>query len=113
MRMKVEKLTGPTVVGRIVLPVAKDTKKLVASSSDKENDRFKKKKRKRIKTDGPAGKPATPNAPASTTPGPRPTVIKAADNKNNPNNAANSSAKKKVKKSIPSGSKRSRCSKAD
>jgi translation initiation factor IF-2 len=50
LKMKVEKLSGPTVVGRINLPPDKD-KKLVASSSDME-DRFKKKKRKRIKVEG-------------------------------------------------------------
>jgi translation initiation factor IF-2 len=48
-RAKTQKLTGPTVVGRIDLPSNKDIKKPVASSSDSENDRFKKKKRKRIK----------------------------------------------------------------
>jgi translation initiation factor IF-2 len=48
IRANVQKLTGPTVVGRIELP-GKDIKKPVASSSDIENDRFKKKKRKRIR----------------------------------------------------------------
>jgi translation initiation factor IF-2 len=51
LKMKVEKLSGPTVVGRINLPTA-DSKKLVASSSDSENDRYRKKKRKRIKVEG-------------------------------------------------------------
>jgi translation initiation factor IF-2 len=56
----VRKLTGPTVVGRIDLPV-KEKKKPVASSSDME--RGKKKKRKRIRKDFPK----TP-ADAKTTP---------------------------------------------
>ena len=47
---KVQKLTGPTVVGRIDLP-EKAKKKPVASSSDPE--RGKKKKRKRIRKDSP------------------------------------------------------------
>ncbi len=47
---KVQKLTGPTVVGKIDLPV-KEKKKPVASSSDIE--RGKKKKRKRIRKDTP------------------------------------------------------------
>jgi translation initiation factor IF-2 len=47
-RIKVEKLTGPKVLGKIDLPVQKENKKLVASSSDFE-DRNRKKKRKRIK----------------------------------------------------------------
>ncbi|MGF1585199.1 MAG: translation initiation factor IF-2 [Bacteroidales bacterium] len=59
-RHEVRKLTGPTVVGRIDLPV-KEKKKPVASSSDME--RGKKKKRKRIRKDFPK----TP-ADAKTTP---------------------------------------------
>ena len=48
---KVKKLVGPTVVGRIDLPVKEDRKK-VASSSDSEFERNKnKKKRKRIRID--------------------------------------------------------------
>jgi translation initiation factor IF-2 len=47
---EVRKLTGPTVVGKIDLPV-KEKKKPVASSSDTE--RSKKKKRKRIRKEGP------------------------------------------------------------
>lgn len=67
IRMKVDKLSGPTVVGKINLPQKQENKKLVASSSNAENDRFKKKKRKRIKVEGqkisvapgekPTGKP--------------------------------------------------------
>lgn len=44
----VEKLSGPTVVGKIKLP---DRKKPVASSSDDFDDKDKKKKRKRIRKD--------------------------------------------------------------
>jgi len=52
-RAKTQKLSGPTVVGKISLPTDKDDrKKLVASSSDMEGDRFKKRKRKRIKIEG-------------------------------------------------------------
>lgn len=47
-RSKVEKLTGPTVVGKIDLPVEEPRKKPVASSSDIDTI---KKKRKRIKKD--------------------------------------------------------------
>jgi len=51
IRVKVDKLPGPNVLGKIDLPVEKENKKLVASSSDFD-DRFnKKKKRKRIKID--------------------------------------------------------------
>lgn len=50
IRAKAEKLTGPTVVGKIVLPAEKDGKKLVASSSEMDNS-FKKKKRRRIHTE--------------------------------------------------------------
>jgi translation initiation factor IF-2 len=51
---KVQKLAGPTVVGRIELP-EKARKKPVASSSDTE--RGKKKKRKRIRKDAPGTQP--------------------------------------------------------
>jgi translation initiation factor IF-2 len=50
IRAKAEKLTGPTVVGKIVLPAEKDGKKLVASSSEMDNA-YKKKKRRRIHTE--------------------------------------------------------------
>jgi len=50
---RVERLAGPTVVGKIDLPVARDNKKKpVASSKDADNDLDKKKKRKRIRKDG-------------------------------------------------------------
>lgn len=52
IRMKVDKLSGPTVVGKIILPSAKEIKKPVASSNDSDSDHFKKKKRKRIKIEG-------------------------------------------------------------
>jgi translation initiation factor IF-2 len=51
IRAKAQKLSGPTVVGKISLP-ADEKKKLVASSSDMEGDHFKKRKRKRIKIEG-------------------------------------------------------------
>ncbi|MFP4060679.1 MAG: translation initiation factor IF-2 [Bacteroidales bacterium] len=51
IRSKVQKLTGPTVVGKIDLPEKQEKKKPVASSSDKTADRGKKKKRRRIKVD--------------------------------------------------------------
>ena len=50
IRAKADKLSGPTVVGKIDLPAEKDGKKLVASSSEMENN-YKKKKRRRIHTD--------------------------------------------------------------
>lgn len=53
IRAKVQKLSGPTVVGKIDLPEERDEhKKLVASSSDAEGSHFKKRKRKRIKVEG-------------------------------------------------------------
>jgi len=52
IRAKADKIAGPTILGKIDLSTAKDGKKLVASSSDLEGDRFKKRKRKRIKVDG-------------------------------------------------------------
>jgi translation initiation factor IF-2 len=62
-RAKARKLSGPTVVGKIDLPVS-EKKKPVASSSDKEGG--KKKKRKRIRKDyqKPAAdaKPGSPEA---------------------------------------------------
>ncbi len=57
---EVRKLTGPTVVGKIDLPL-KEKKKPVASSSDTE--RGKKKKRKRIRKDG-SKTPAEPDVAA-------------------------------------------------
>ncbi|HDR90043.1 MAG TPA: translation initiation factor IF-2 [Bacteroidetes bacterium] len=45
---RIEKLTGPTVVGKIDLPAEPEKKKPVASSSDQD---FRKKKRKRIRKD--------------------------------------------------------------
>ncbi len=51
---RVEKLTGPTVVGKIVLPAKKEPrKKPVASSKDRDLHLDQKKKRKRIRKDGP------------------------------------------------------------
>ncbi len=51
-RRSVEKLEGPKIMGKIVLPVKDDKKKPVASSNAQfETD--KKKKRKRLKKDGP------------------------------------------------------------
>lgn len=47
IKTKIEKLSGPTVVGKIDLPEPKPKKKPVASSSDTES---RKKKRKRIRT---------------------------------------------------------------
>ncbi|MFZ5939168.1 MAG: translation initiation factor IF-2 [Bacteroidota bacterium] len=50
---RVERLAGPTVVGKIDLPVARDGKKKpVASSKDTESDLDRKKKRKRIRKEG-------------------------------------------------------------
>ncbi len=53
IRANAQKLSGPTVVGKIDLPPEKEErKKLVASSSDLSSDRFKKKRRRRIKPEG-------------------------------------------------------------
>ena len=50
---RVERLTGPTVVGRIVLPEKREAKKKPVASS-KDNDlHLEKKKRKRIRKEGP------------------------------------------------------------
>ncbi len=55
------KLEGPTILGRIELPVAKELiKKPVASSSDEMKAAAKKKKRKRIRKDVRAIEPAQP-----------------------------------------------------
>ncbi|HEY9122839.1 MAG TPA: translation initiation factor IF-2, partial [Bacteroidales bacterium] len=51
IRMPIEKLNGPKVLGKIDLPSEKE-KKLVISSSSIDSDKFKKKKRKRIKIEG-------------------------------------------------------------
>ncbi len=58
VKTKIEKLTGPTVLGKIELPVERkpEKKKPIGSSSDNPN---KKKKRKRIRKDGV--KPANAN----------------------------------------------------
>ncbi|MCK5855885.1 MAG: translation initiation factor IF-2 [Bacteroidales bacterium] len=58
VKTRIEKLAGPTVLGKIELPVIKkpEKKKPIGSSSDNPN---KKKKRKRIRKDG--GKPANTN----------------------------------------------------
>lgn len=54
---KVDKLNGPTVVGKIELPVEKKKEPVASSSgSTADNDRSKKKKRKRIATDSPQDK---------------------------------------------------------
>ena len=81
MKTKIEKLSGPTVLGKIELPVNKKTekKKPIGSSSDNPN---KKKKRKRIRKDG--NKPANTNA-----------------NSNHKQNAKESRFKNKKKKREP------------
>jgi translation initiation factor IF-2 len=64
---KVEKLEGPTILGKIDLPVKEDRRKPVASSSSYDQEKDKKKKRKRIRKEpvqGEAGKPA--DAPRKT-----------------------------------------------
>jgi len=50
---RVEKLSGPTVVGKIVLPEKKDPKKKPVASSKDKDLHLEKKKRKRIRKDGP------------------------------------------------------------
>ncbi len=50
---RVEKLTGPTVVGRIVLPEKREPKKKPVASSKDNDIHLEKKKRKRIRKDGP------------------------------------------------------------
>jgi len=67
---KVEKLEGPKILGKIILPVKEDRKKPVASSSADANNNNKK-KRKRIRknfggaTIGDAWAPRTPNTPGT------------------------------------------------
>ncbi len=56
---KIEKLTGPKVLGKIVIPEKPKKKKPVASSND--NTSGARKKRKRIKKDGPARPVGTDN----------------------------------------------------
>lgn len=72
LKTNYEKLGGPTIVGKIVLPVKDDKKKPVASSGSYDTDRNSKKKRKRIRKD-PAGpdafKPNTPGQSDSARPG--------------------------------------------
>lgn len=51
IKAEAERLSGPTVVGKIDLPRKEDKKKPVASSSDNQFDRKSKKKRKRIRVD--------------------------------------------------------------
>ncbi len=63
-RSAVEKLTGPTVIGRIDLDAIQPKKKPVASSSDFDK---KKKKRKRIKKDMPNKPTAEGGAPKPAT----------------------------------------------
>lgn len=60
-----EKLQGPNIVGRIVLPVKDDKKKPVASSASYDTDKAGKKKRKRIRKpgEGGPGQPGTAAAP--------------------------------------------------
>jgi len=63
-KAKVEKLTGPTIKGKIDLSQFETKKKPVASSSDFDKD-AKKKKRKRIKK-GEKATPDKPGTPANT-----------------------------------------------
>jgi len=83
VKTKIEKLTGPTILGKIELPKDKkpEKKKPVGSSSDNPN---KKKKRKRIRKDG--AKPANANAKG---------------NSNHKQNAKDSRFKNKKKKREP------------
>ncbi len=66
IKTEVTKLSGPKVLGKIELPVAKKPakKKPVGSSSDdpKKKNTNNRKRRKRIKTDGPANGTANPKA---------------------------------------------------
>ncbi|MET3112747.1 translation initiation factor IF-2 [Pedobacter sp. CG_S7] len=94
------KLTGPNIIGKIILPVTPDRKSSpIASSNDSENA---KRKRKRKKTPGHTSAPsqgsATPAAAQGTTSGtphtPKPAVTPPSfpnrpDFRNNTNNTAN------------------------
>ena len=62
-KTKVQKLEGPTILGKIILPVKDDKKKPIASSSSYDAEKNKK-KRKRIRKTGPG----TPTAPGQTQP---------------------------------------------
>ncbi|MFH2141595.1 MAG: translation initiation factor IF-2 [Bacteroidota bacterium] len=54
-RSEFDKLTGPTVVGKIILPVDKDKSKKLPVASSNDSDQFKKKKkRKRIRKNVPS-----------------------------------------------------------
>jgi translation initiation factor IF-2 len=93
-RSSTQKLTGPTVVGRIDLP-SDDRKKPVASSSDAEGDR-KKKKRKRIHKDGQ--KISVTEIGGTRGEDNKPKVILADKSKTNAN--ANANNKKKKEKRV-------------
>lgn len=71
-----EKLGGPTIVGKITLPVKEDRKKPVASSSSYDTDKNGKKKRKRIRKPGETDSTTTPGTAAAPggAPGRRPDV---------------------------------------
>jgi translation initiation factor IF-2 len=68
-RRDIEKLTGPNIIGKIELPVAR---KLVASSSSFNDDKFKKKKRKRTADKKEGSTPSTTPGGAPNTGAPRP-----------------------------------------
>ena len=86
-RARVDKISGPTVVGKIQLPDEK--KKPVASSSDSSKDRNDKKKRKRINLDSKVNAAGQHNSPAggqnNGNRGPRPQGAPGQNNGNRPN----------------------------
>lgn len=71
-RREVEKLSGPTVVGKINLAAFETKKKQPVASSSTENEKSKKKRRKRIRKDNqkvnipPTGQKSSPTPPTLT-----------------------------------------------
>lgn len=102
IRAKVKKLDGPTVLGKIELPVAAPKKKKpVASSSDnRDTENNRKKKRKRI-TQKPAAA-SSQNNQGGNNQGKRPGAPTQKKNVGGPNNKKGNRPKKRIVKEQPS-----------
>ena len=73
VKANVEKLTGPTIVGKIVLPVKQEKKKKpVASSANPNGNKRKPRKRLPSAGGGPGGAPGANRGPGNRGPGNRP-----------------------------------------
>jgi translation initiation factor IF-2 len=110
------KLSGPNIIGKIILPVTPDRKSQPVASSAESADAKRKRKRKKAQGSGPlqgqSSAPATTGTnphpaqqPATPRPAGAPTFTNRPDFRNNTNNTANRPNFRNARPGAPTGSK--------